>query len=98
MMYEVVLHPDLHSDLKKLSKAQQILVFKQFKKLQSAPELGALLDNKNGHDLSGFRKLYVERKKIRIVYRIVKEKIVVEVIAVGKRDDMAVYALAAERK
>ena len=26
MMYEVVLHPDLHSDLKKLSKAQQISV------------------------------------------------------------------------
>lgn len=39
--------------------------------------------------MSGFKKLYVDKKKIRIVYRIVEEKIVVEVIAVGKRDDMA---------
>ena len=98
MNYEVILHPDLYADLKKLSKTQQILVFKQFKKLQVSPELGAFLGNRAGYDLSGFRKLYVDKKKIRIVYRIVEEKVVVEVIAVGKRDDMAVYEKAWERR
>ena len=98
MNYEVILHPDLYKDLKRLSKTQQILVFKQFKKLQVSPELGDFLGNRAGYDLSGFRKLYVDKKKIRIVYRIVEEKVVVEVIAVGKRDDMAVYEKAWERR
>ena len=98
MNYEVILHPDLYKDLKRLSKMQQILVFKQFKKLQVSPGLGDFLGNRAGYDLSGFRKLYVDKKKIRIVYRIVEEKIVVEVIAVGKRDEMAVYEKAWERK
>ena len=98
MNYEVILHPDLYKDLKRLSKMQQILVFKQFKKLQVSPGLGDFLGNRARYDLSGFRKLYVDKKKIRIVYRIVEEKIVVEVIAVGKRDEMAVYEKAWERK
>ncbi len=98
MNYEVILHPDLYRDLKRLSKMQQTLVFKQFKKLQVSPELGDFLGNRAGYDLSGFRKLYVDKKKIRIVYRIVEEKVVVEVIAVGKRDDMAVYEKAWERR
>jgi mRNA interferase RelE/StbE len=41
--------------------------------------------------------MYVDKKKIRIVYRIIDDEIVVEVIVVGKRDDMKVYAEANER-
>ena len=99
MPYEVILHPDVTSrDLPSLSKAQIRLVFKQFKKLQASPQLGAPLGNKAGYDLRGMRKLYVDKKKIRIVYTIVETQVVVEVIAVGKRDDMAVYAKAEQRK
>jgi len=99
MNYEVILHPDVTAkDLGKLSKVQRTLVFKQFKKLQTSPELGTPLGNKAGYDLSGCRKMYVDKKKIRIVYTIKDEIITVEVIAVGKREDMAVYAKAAQRK
>jgi mRNA interferase RelE/StbE len=98
MNYEIILHPEvLKRDLKELSKTQLILVYKQFKKLQASPELGQLLGNKNGYNLSGCRKMYVDKKRIRIVYTILEEIITVEVIAVGKRDDMAVYAKASER-
>ena len=97
MNYKIVLKKEVEDDLKKLTKSQKILVFKQFKKLQSSPELGHLLGNKAGLDLSGLIKLYVDKKKIRIVYKIYKEKIVVEVISVGKREDVKVYKDAFKR-
>jgi len=74
----------LRVNLKALSKSQQILIAKQFKKLSTSPQLGDLLGNKNGYDLSGCRKLYVDKKKIRIVYKIIDNQIVVEVISIGK--------------
>ena len=99
MSYKIILHPDVTAkDLTKLSKSQRTLVFKQFKKLQTSPELGALLGNKSGYNLSGCRKMYVDKKKIRIVYTILEAIITVEVISVGKRDDMAVYGKAGERR
>jgi len=81
----------------RLSKTQQILVFKQFKKLSTSPQLGELLGNQNGYDLSGCRKLYVDKKRIRIVYKIIDSQIVVEVIAIGKREGMEVYHNANDR-
>jgi len=61
------------------------------------PGLGAQLGNKMGIDLSGYRKIYVDKKKIRIVYKIVEERIVVQIISVGKREGMQVYQNAAKR-
>jgi len=99
MNYEIILHPEvLKRDFRELSKTQLMLVYKQFKKLQTSPELGQLLGNKNGYNLTGCRKMYVDKKKVRIVYSILEEIITVEVIAVGKRDDMAVYEKAGERR
>lgn len=91
MTYSLVFKEEIEKDLSKLSSSQKTLVLKQFKKLQTSPELGQLLGNKNGYNLSGCRKMYVDKKKVRIVYSILEEIITVEVIAVGKRDDMAVY-------
>lgn len=91
MSYEIIVHPDVtNKDFKNISKSQLVLVFKQFKKLQTSPELGQLLGNKLAYNLSGYRKMYVGKKKIRIVYTILEEIITVEVVAVVKRDDMAV--------
>jgi len=47
--------------------------------------------------LTGYKKVYVDKKRVRIVSKIVEEKIVVYVIAVGKRDDMEVYEIASKR-
>ena len=98
MTYSLVLKEEIEKDLSKLSTSQKMLALKQFKKLQISPELGQLLGNKNGYDLKGCRKLYVDKKKVRIVYTILEEIITVEVIAVGKRDDMEVYEKAGERR
>ena len=98
MTYNLEIKEEVEKDLSKLSTAQKILVYKQFKKLKTSPGLGQLLGNKNGLNLTGLRKMYVDKKKIRIVYSIIEEKIVVEVIAIGKRDDMAVYKKASDRR
>ena len=98
MTYKLKVKEEVEKDLSKLSSTQKILVYKQFKKLQTSPELGQLLGNKNGYNLSGYRKMYVDKKKVRIAYSILEGIITVEVIAVRKRDDMAVYEKAGDRR
>ncbi|MFP4333695.1 MAG: type II toxin-antitoxin system RelE family toxin [Campylobacterales bacterium] len=41
--------------------------------------------------------MYVDKKKIRIIYKVIDTQIVVEVIAIGKRDEMQVYKDASQR-
>jgi hypothetical protein len=48
-------------------------------------------------NLTGYRKIYVDNKRVRIVYKIINNTIKVFVIAIGKRDDMEVYKKTAER-
>ena len=96
-MYQLIHHPLVDKDLEELSHPQKILVFKKLKQLQSSPQLGHPLGNKNNLNLSGLNKAYVDKKKIRIVYEVIEDKLVVKTIAIGKRDDMEVYKKASKR-
>jgi mRNA interferase RelE/StbE len=96
-MYTIEFFPEVEDDLAQLDHRVRLLVFKQLNKLANSPQLGDLLGNKSGMDLSGCRKMYVDHKRVRIVYRIIEEVIVVEVIAIAARDEMAVYREAAQR-
>ncbi len=98
MIYSLVVKEEAEKEISKLAHTQKLLVYKQFKKIQISLQLGQMLGNQNGYDLSGYRKMYVDKKKIRIVYTILEQQITVEVIAVGKREDMEVYKHAHERK
>ncbi|CAA6815736.1 MAG: Unknown protein [uncultured Sulfurovum sp.] len=98
MTYKIIIRKEAKEDLSELSHTQKLLIIKQFKKLEKSPQLGILLGNKSGYDLTGYRKMYADKKKLRIVYRIIDDVIEVEVIAIGKRDDMDVYEKANERK
>jgi mRNA interferase RelE/StbE len=51
----------------------------------------------HGFDLTGHYKMYAAGKSIRIVYRIVEEEIIVEVVGIGRRADFEVYADVARR-
>ena len=97
-MYEIKNHPLVEEDLKELDHSLRLLVFKKLKKLQNSPELGVLLGNKNNLDLSGLYKIYVAKKKVRIVYEIVDRELIIYVIAIGKRDEMEVYRKASKRR
>jgi len=97
MTYKLIFKDGVEKDLSKLSAHQEMIVFRQFIKIQNSPQLGTPLGNRAGYNLNGCKKIYVDKKKIRIVYRVIDDKIIVEVIAVGKRDDIKVYAEANKR-
>ena len=50
-----------------------------------------------GLDLTGYDKLSAAKKSVRIVYRVIAEEVIVEVVAIGKREDLAVYQSALKR-
>jgi len=95
--YKVVLTQDAAQDFRDLDKSVKDQVARQLKKLETSPELGEHLGRKGGLDLTGYYKLYAARKAIRIIYRIVELEVLVEVVAIGKREDMAVYREAVRR-
>ena len=97
LMYAIEFFPEVEEDLKQLDHRVRLLVFKQLNKLAQSPQLGDLLGNKSGMDLSGYRKMYVDHKRVRIVYRILEKVIIVEVIAIAARDEMSVYREASRR-
>lgn len=96
-MYQLKLHPKIEDDLKELDSSLQIKVFKKLKQIQNSPELGLPLGNKNNMNLSGFRKVYVDKKRVRIVYEVQNEELLIYTIAIEKRDDKEVYKKAKER-
>ena len=97
MPYSVVLTDAAADDFRQLDGSLKGPVAKQLKKLETAPRLGEHLGNRAGLDLTGYYKLYAAKKAIRIVYRILDEQILVEVVAIGKREDLAVYQAALKR-
>lgn len=97
MKYRVRFIPSAQKDFDKLDGRRKILVAKQLIKLEDNPFAGKQLGNKAGIDLTGYYKLYADKKKIRIVYSVVEEKIIVKIIAIGERDELAVYKQVARR-
>ena len=97
MEYQIKFHPEALKEFCSLDGSIKKLVKKQIDKLKTSPFLGEELGNKNGYDLTGYRKMYVCKKQVRIVYSIVENVLLVNIIAIGKREDMEVYASAAER-
>jgi mRNA interferase RelE/StbE len=97
LRYSVILTADAADDFRHLDGSQRISVAKQLRKLETAPLLGEHLGNRAGLNLTGYYKLYAAQKSIRIVYRIIEQKVVVEVVAIGKREDMSVYKTSLKR-
>ncbi len=97
MSYRILFHPKAAQELRNLEGSVRHLVLKQIAKLSRSPQLGEELGNRNGFNLAGCRKMYVDKKRVRIVYRVRQETAEVFIIAIGKRGDMEVYGDAAGR-
>ena len=93
-MYSLKLHYKVYDDLKVLDNALVIKVFKKLKQIQQSPQIGENLGNKNGMNLSGFKKVYIDKKRVRIVFEVQDDILTVYTIAIGQRDDMEVYKKA----
>jgi mRNA interferase RelE/StbE len=97
LLYRVTLTADAADDFRHLDGSLKQPVAKQLKKLETSPLLGEHLGNKAGLDLTGYYKLYAAKKSVRIVYRVIAEEVIVEVVAIGTREDLAVYQSALKR-
>ena len=93
----IKLHDKVYDDLKVLDNALIIKVFKKLKQIQQSPQIGENLGNKNGMNLSGFKKVYIDKKRVRIVFEVQDDILTVYTIAIGQRDDMEVYKKAFDR-
>ncbi|MDD2973897.1 MAG: hypothetical protein PHZ10_02230 [Aliarcobacter cryaerophilus] len=96
-MYSLKLHDKVYDDLKVLDNALVIKVFKKLKQIQQSPQIGENLGNKNGMNLSGFKKVYIDKKRVRIVFEVQDDILTIYAIAIGQRDDMEVYKKAFDR-
>lgn len=96
-MYSLKLHDKVYDDLKVLDNTLVIKVFKKLKQIQQSPQIGENLGNKNGMNLSRFKKVYIDKKRVRIVFEVQDDILTVYTIAIGQRDDMEVYKKAFDR-
>jgi len=97
MSYEIVFAKEVEDDLRKLGHVITQKVFKKLIQIAENPILGEDLGNKANMDLTGYRRVYIDKKRVKIVYKIINEKLQVFVIAIGKRDDMNVFKTATLR-
>ena len=93
--WKVELIVEAHADFNGLDGSIKKQVLKQFVKLERNPKYGAPLGNKAGINLEGYFKLYVDKKRIRIIYEEIDH--IIKVIAIDKREDMEVYRIALKR-
>ena len=90
--------PEAEKDYKSLDGSIKKQVNEKIDSLKDDAYMGEELGNKNNIDLTGYYKIYVAKKKYRIVYRIVKDEIeIIEIWGIGKRDKLEVYKEVGKR-
>lgn len=98
MSYSIEFIPEAASDYKSLDGSVKKKVNKKLDELSQNPFLGDHLGNKFDIDLTGFYKLYVDHKRVRIVYHLLGDAVeVIEVWGIGKRDKEEIYRLIGHR-
>jgi mRNA interferase RelE/StbE len=98
MSYSIEFISEAVADYKSLDGSVRKKVNKKLEDLSKNPFLGEHLGNKFNIDLTGFYKLYVDNKKIRIVYRLLGQEIeIIEIWGIGKRDKEEIYRLIGQR-
>ena len=93
--WKVELIDEARVDFDRLDGSIKKQVLRQLVKLEQSPSYGVPLGNKAGINLEGFFKLYADKKRIRIVYKVADRTI--KIIAIDKREDMEVYRIALKR-
>ena len=97
MAYRVEFLPEAAQEFEALDGSLKKIAAKQIDKLAEKPELGEALGKRMGIDLTGYRKMYFGKKSFRIVYEIQRQKLLILIIGIGKRERAEIYKEVARR-
>jgi mRNA interferase RelE/StbE len=97
MAYKVEFLPQAAREFDALDGSLRKIAAKQIDKLAERPELGEPLGKRMGIDLTGYRRIYFAKKGYRIVYEIQRQRLVVLIIGIGKRERAEIYREVARR-
>ena len=93
MSYKLLFHVDAQKEWRKLGATVRAQISKKLKQRQENPRVKAA--KLSGH--ADRYKIKLRKSGYRLVYEVVDDRLVILVIAVGKRNRAAVYEKAAER-
>lgn len=103
MKYVVKYSPLALKDLYKLDNSCRQLVLKAIKKVSQNPlpdyegGYGKPLGRKGNTDLTGYLKIKLRNKGIRVVYKLIRVDSIMYIIVIGARQDDEEYEIAARR-
>ncbi|WKV09447.1 type II toxin-antitoxin system RelE/ParE family toxin [Thermoanaerobacterium sp. CMT5567-10] len=103
-MWNISFIPEAKKDLFKLDKSIRMVIYSGIEKVSSNPlpqsegGYGKPLGNKHGNNLTGFFKIKYRNIGIRVVYTLVRDKKIMNIVVVSVRDDDYCYSLAEKRK
>lgn len=101
MAWEIRITDEAKKDLNKIEGSIRKQVLAGIVKVSKAPlpspnGYGKPLGNKNGNNLTGFFKIKYRGIGIRVVYTLVVDKLVMNIVVISQRDDNYCYELAAK--
>ena len=100
MNWNIRITDEAQKEYSKLDAAIKKQVLAGIYKVSQAPlpspnGYGKPLGNKNGNNLTGFFKIKYRGIGIRVVYTLVLEKMIMNIVAISERDDNYCYDLVA---
>jgi mRNA interferase RelE/StbE len=98
-MYDIKFYSEVFKDLDKMSNKIASEAREYFKKYKKDPyKYSQELQNLGKLKLQGYRKTYLAKATHRIVFKIEEKKVkIIEIVAVGKRENLQVYKDAFDR-
>ncbi len=95
--FRVVFKQSAYDEFKRLDNSVKLKVAAQLLKIQGNPLVGEALGNKFGIDLTGLRRIYVDNRRLRIIWEVQWDRVIVLVFGIGSRDKEEIYKLVARR-
>ena len=97
-LFRIKFLKDAETELKDLDNNLFLKVSKVLAKIRIDPlAYSEPLGQKMNLNLTGLRKVYVDDKRIRVVFMVIEDKLVVLVISINKRDKGKVYHITKDR-
>lgn len=101
MAWKIRITDEAKKDFNKIEGSIRKQVLAGIVKVSKAPlpspnGYGKPLGNKNGNNLAGFFKIKYRGIGIRVVYTLVVDKMVMNIVVISQRDDNYCYELAAK--